>query len=285
MPPTGNDDGSPVDPPPSVSRPTLVRGGPPRPPQADLAAGAALVPVRRVRKAYEQVADQLRALIVGGQIGLGERLPNEATLASQFGVSRSTVREALRTLSAQRLIVTAKGAGGGTYVSSPSLDFISEFLQANMNLLAEMEHISLEELLEAREHIEVYAARLAARRRTDDQLERLRNAVPDVRAELVNQERFGLNISFHSILMEVCGNSLLYISALPIFSVLQTNIVRGELTEKWHKDVSRQHDDIAEAIAAADEDAAGELMREHLAFLRPQYERIWRHALRSSRDV
>lgn len=244
---------------------------------------ATLASVRRVRKAYEQVADQLRALIVNGELAVGERLPNETTLAKEFGVSRATVREALRILSAQRLILTAKGAGGGTYVSSPGLDFISEFLQANINLLTEMHRISLEELLEAREHLEVFATRLAAQRHSEEELRRLRESVPSVNEAMGKQERFGFNINFHSIMMEVSGNGLLYVSALPLFSVLQTNLARGELTEKWHEDVSRQHAEIADAIEAADADAAEDLMRQHLRFLRPSYERIWRHAVAPDR--
>jgi DNA-binding FadR family transcriptional regulator len=243
----------------------------------------ALASMRRVRKAYEQVADQLRALIVGGQLAVGDRLPNETVLAKEFGVSRATVREALRILSAQRLILTTKGAGGGTYVANPGLDFVSEFLQANINLLTEMHHISLEELLEAREHLEVYAARLAAARRNDDDLERLRESVPSVHEAMGKQERFGFNINFHSILMEISGNGLLYVSALPLFSVLQTNLARGELTNKWHRDVSRHHAEIADAIEAGDGDAAGTLMRDHLVFLRPSYEQVWRHAIHNER--
>jgi len=67
------------------------------------------VAVRRVLKAYEQIAEQLRDLILGGRLSPGERLPTEAMLAKQFGVSRATVRESLRVLTAQNLIRTAKG--------------------------------------------------------------------------------------------------------------------------------------------------------------------------------
>ena len=66
-----------------------------------------------MRKAYEQVADQLRELIVTGELAPGERLPTETVLAREFGVSRATVREALRLLAAQGLIRTAKGAAAG----------------------------------------------------------------------------------------------------------------------------------------------------------------------------
>ena len=72
------------------------------------------VPIARVRKAYEQVADQIRELIMTGAISPGQRLPNEAALTAQFGVSRATVREALRVLAAQNLIRTSKGSTGGS---------------------------------------------------------------------------------------------------------------------------------------------------------------------------
>ena len=124
------------------------------------------MPVRRVRKAYEQVADQLRELIMTGELAPGERLPNEALLAREFGVSRATVREALRVLAAQNLLRTAKGAGGGSYVTLPTVDHISEFLRSNINLLTESRDVTLDELIEARELLEVPAARLAAARRS-----------------------------------------------------------------------------------------------------------------------
>ena len=69
-------------------------------------------PVQRVRKAYEQVHEQLRDLIMKGDLARGQRLPNEATLAREFGVSRGTVREALRVLAAENLIRTRRAPAG-----------------------------------------------------------------------------------------------------------------------------------------------------------------------------
>src|SRR5207237_1140633 len=81
--------------------------------------------------------------------------------------SRATVREALRLLAAQSLIRTAKGATGGSYVTVPSADHLSESLRSGIGLLADTKDVSLEELLEARELLEVPAARLAAARRRE----------------------------------------------------------------------------------------------------------------------
>src|SRR5688572_33053023 len=120
-----------------------------------------VMPVRRVRKAYEQVNDQLRELIVSGELPPGARLPNEAVLAREFGVSRATVREALRILTAQNLIRTTKGAGVGSYVTLPTVDHISEFLRGDLNLPSESVHATLEAILAMRALIALSTARLA----------------------------------------------------------------------------------------------------------------------------
>ena len=153
------------------------------PPADDRARAApwgspAATPVRRVRKAYEQVADQLRELIVRGELHPGDRLPVESALARDFGVSRATVREALRLLAAQSLVRTEKGATGGSYVTLPTAATISSLVHANVGLLAETRSVTLQELLEARELVEVPAVRLAAARRDADDLDRLRGTVP-----------------------------------------------------------------------------------------------------------
>ena len=239
------------------------------------------VSVQRVRKAYEQVADQLRELIVTGELGPGDRLPNEAVLAREFGASRATVREALRVLAAQSLIRTAKGAGGGSYVTLPTIDHISTFVHANVNLLTDSETVSLWELLEARELLEVPAARLAAKRRSELDLERLRATVPTEHLKLGTQEEFSYNKEFHSIVIEACGNTLLTISAQPIYSVLQTHLARSSLGRQFHRAIHDQHRLIIEAVQAGDSDAAGAEMHDHLEFLKPYYEKIWRQQVRS----
>ena len=117
---------------------------------------AAPTPVRPIMRAYEQVAAQLRELIATGHFAPGERLANEAILAREFGVSRPTIREALRLLAAQGLIRTAPGRGGGSYVTIPSIDHVSEFLRANLNLLSDVgDGISIDEYFEARLLLEV----------------------------------------------------------------------------------------------------------------------------------
>ena len=234
------------------------------------------VPVRRVRKAYEQVADQLRELIMAGELAQGERLPNEALLAREFGVSRATLREALRVLAAQNLIRTAKGAGGGSYVTLPSVDHISAFLSSNINLLTGNRDLTLDELVEARMLLEIPAARLAAERRREEDLERLRSSIPLDAVRIDTREEFVQNAEFHTTIIECCGNTLLYIAAQPVFSTLSTHLARSTLGKSYYRAIHRHHESILEAVAAGDADAAASEMQSHLEYLVPYYEKAWR---------
>jgi DNA-binding FadR family transcriptional regulator len=236
------------------------------------------VPVRRVRKAYEQVADQLRELIMSGEIAPAQRLPNEAALAAQFGVSRPTIREALRELSAMSLIRTTRGANGGSFVTVPSAANISEFLRANISLLSQSEHVSLDDLLEARELLEVPAARLAAQRRTEGDLDKLRAAIPGRSPDLGTADQFIYNKDFHTALVLASRNTLLSICAQPVFSVLQTNLKRSSLGRRFHRRVAEDHRALLASMEARDADAAADQMHEHLGFLRSMYEKAWRHS-------
>jgi len=259
---------------PAPAGATETRRGPPL--SALEPAPGAGVAVRRVRKAYEQVADQLRELIMTGELAPGERLPNEALLAREFGVSRATIREALRVLAAQNLLRTAKGAGGGSYVTVPSVRNISDFLRSNINLLTGNRDVTLEELIEARILLEVPAARLAAARRSEKDIERLRASIPADSPRVDTREEFLHNAEFHTTLIECSRNTLLYIAAQPVFSALQTHLARSQLGRRFHVEIHRHHHRILAAIDAGDAGTAGAEMQAHLEFLVPFYEKAWR---------
>src|SRR3954469_447354 len=90
------------------------------------------LPIGKVKPAYVQVSEQLRDLIVSGWLHEGERLPSEDALAGQFGASRSTVREALRLLSSERLVTTVRGVNGGTFVTPPTMAGVGDYLQSSL---------------------------------------------------------------------------------------------------------------------------------------------------------
>ena len=232
----------------------------------------------RSTKVYEGVARELRAMILRGELAPGERLPRESDMAEQFGVSRASVREALRLCAGQDLIHTAEGATGGSFVARPSSGRISDSLRSNLDLLMEAQEITLDELLEMRLVLEVPAARFAAQRRTDDEVQRLERSSPLELLELSATDQLHHNEEFHSILIEASGNAMLSIAARPIFAVIQRNMRRSALDQAFHRAINEHHRRIAAAVAARDPRAAEREMRAHLEFLRPFYQRAWRDA-------
>lgn len=243
-----------------------------------------LPPVRRVRKAYEQVHDQLQDLILSGALPQGHRLPTEAQLATRFGVSRATVREALRLLAAGGLVRTAKGTGGGTFVTLPTLDHVQELLQRSYGLLSLTEDVTLQEFLEARALLETFAVRRVAERHTDEQIEALRATLVPEGSPLGPEEQYLHNREFHTVLVDACGNALLRISAQPIFFVLHTHLTRSELSAEFPRKVCADHATILEAIAAGDPDLAEQRMRRHLDGLAEVYAGIWRSGRQGADD-
>lgn len=234
-------------------------------------------PVQPVRKAYEQVYDQLRELILDGRLKRGERLPNELVLARDFRVSRGTVREALRVLTSEGLVRTAKGAGGGTFVTRPTADHISELLEANIGLLGEAQEISPLDFIEVRELLEVFAASRAARRHTPADLERLRALIMPEPSRLSIEHQFHNNSTFHSALLGAAHNELLSIAAEPVFSILRGRLRRTRFPAHMPTEVNHDHETILAAIVAGDADGAAQAMREHMGYLRGVYQRagVW----------
>lgn len=226
--------------------------------------------VRPVRRAFQQVADQLREAILGGALVAGDRLPTESELCERFGVSRSTVREALRTLASEGLVTTSRGAGGGTFVALPRADNVVEFLTGTFSLMAGSREVSVLELLEARELLEVPAARQAAAGGDDAAVARVRSAVPSQ----VGSGSFDSNHAFHEAVLTAAPNRLLRVMAQPLFATLQTRFLRDRATPRFWQEVLDDHRRIAAAIGDGDGEGAAAAMTAHLQHLRPTYEDI-----------
>jgi GntR family transcriptional repressor for pyruvate dehydrogenase complex len=227
--------------------------------------------VRRIAPAYEQVAGQLRQLIVQGELGAGERLPAEQELTQMFGVSRSTVREALRALSSEHLITTVRGVKGGSFVAHPDIRHMADYLQASLGLLTGGDQMSVADLLEARELLEVPAARLAAERRTDAQLAEMQALAGGDHAHLV---AFPESRDFHVCIIEAAGNALLEVIARPIFTVLAARFYRPDAELSDWEFITHDHAELLAAIEDRDGARAAEAMRTHLDRAKGQYDLI-----------
>lgn len=231
--------------------------------------------VQRLRPAYRQVADELRAQIITGVLAAGARLPNEIELSKAFGVSRSTVREALRVLASQHLVETLRGVQGGSFVSSPDPARVVEDVGGALGILVMTPQLQLDDLLEARLLLEPAAARLAAQRADAETVEAVREAANAPR-DPRDPSGFGPHLDFHTTILMATGNLMFTMMGQPVGDVLRTRMQRaGVERSEWDR-VDECHRTIAEHIADRDADAAEQAMREHLTDLRPLYERAGR---------
>ena len=221
-----------------------------------------------VRKlAYTEIADRLRTAILSGELPSGYRLPTEAVLGERFGVGRSTIREALRLLTSQGLITTSRGLGGGSSVAQLNHGDVARMLGVGIQMLAQSEGCSIPEMFEARELLEITAARLAALRRSPAHLELLRKAVPVDFETMPNRELFLLNKAFHYGVLDATGNRLLHVLAEPVFGIVEGWYQPADMASSFWDAVMSDHRNILKAIHSRDADAAGEQMRRHLGNL------------------
>ncbi len=216
------------------------------------------------RPAYERVADSLLDDLRSGALKPGDQLENEAKLGERFDVSRSTVREALRALSSQNLVVTSRGASGGTFMAEPDASSVSDNFSAGLHFLSMGTELSVAHLLEARELMEVPAIRLAAARRSPEQLAELH--------ETINHPEIGEgSFRFHTLLLEAAANPLLLVMTRPVFEVLRNRFLRDQAPPDFWCSVEHDHRDIFAAVEAGDPEAAAAEMTLHLRKLRKTY--------------
>ncbi|QKW36778.1 FadR family transcriptional regulator [Actinomadura sp. NAK00032] len=231
--------------------------------------------------AYAGIAARLRDRIIAGEFRPGDRLPIEPELSAEHGVSRSTVREALRLLASQNLITTTRGVAGGSFVAYPQPDQITEYLATSLNLLTLDTQITVDQLLEIREMLEVPAAGLAAVRGTDEGRGELRGSLFDPSA-LDPAEIFAPNRHFHTVLLKMAGNPFLEVVTQPVFRVLNERFLRENAPTRFWYGVDHDHRAILDRIEAADEAGAREACHAHLENLRETYTTIDRTRLADS---
>src|SRR3990170_3748524 len=218
--------------------------------------------VTPIRPAYEQVANQLRARILDGSMKPGEQLPIEGQLSASFGVSRTTIREALRTLSSQDLVYTVRGVNGGTFVAPVDAKGFVDNMESRLGLMASNDVITAEELIEVRALIEVPSARLAAVRRTQDDLDALRLAAHDNETSGTREQRGQHSRDFHMSVVRAAHNVLLSSIAAPIFSVWRQ--LGLSATDGW-SEIDHDHFEVLECIERGDAEGAARATELHLA--------------------
>ncbi|MGC9398070.1 MAG: FadR/GntR family transcriptional regulator [Anaerolineae bacterium] len=210
----------------------------------------------------EKIAKRIIALINTGKLKPGDKLPSERELMEQLHVSRSPIREALRSLSLIGLLETRPG--DGTYISQHLTPALVN--QIDWSMLIEKEDIL--EWLEVREPLEIQAAGLAAERATPEEIKHLEqmlslyyNGIDDLE-RLVERE-----IRFHKAVVDMADNEILS-ELMEIFYGFYHRYVQQHRFYFTVKPREQGHQGIVQAIKAGDPDAAREAMRTHLSVSR-----------------
>lgn len=204
-----------------------------------------------------QIATAIRDAIIDGRLVVEERLPSEAELADRFGVSRSTVREALKRLAAQNLIRSERGSSGGAFVNRLTWDEARDSLVTTMRLLIGMNNIAFEEAIEARFTLEAACLGLAAARRTDAQLAALQDEIARQRSAALSDEDFcASDVTFHQVISDATGNPVLAFQMAGAVEAMQPlmNMLVYRLRDRQR--IADLHAAIADALSERDADAA-----------------------------
>jgi DNA-binding FadR family transcriptional regulator len=223
----------------------------------------------RAPASYELVVDQIRRAIQIGRFLAGEKLPSERELADQLGVSRTTVREAMRVLQGEGMIETRRGRSGGAIVTAP------ESTPAERRRVVRQRLAELENVFDYRLAIEPAAARLAAERRTKVDISRLHETLTTLRAvaAAANGEGvspvsrfFATDAEFHDRIAQAARNPLL-VQAVSDARAAMFLPVGGVFTA-LHPDANRGHEEIYATIESGDADGAQRAMTEHIELTR-----------------
>jgi GntR family transcriptional repressor for pyruvate dehydrogenase complex len=209
----------------------------------------------------EEVVTQMREMIHRGELRPGDRLPPERDLAKLLGVSRPTLRAAIRSLAAVGVLQSKQGAGTFVVESDgpPALD------SAPLRMMASLHGFKTSEMFEARRSLEMAIAALSAERATAEQMATMAEEIAGMFASLDDPEQFLVHdMRFHQMVAASSGNriltALMNMVATVLFDVRRKTVNRA----RDLKESAEMHRHIYRAIRDRDPDAARNAMRDHL---------------------
>jgi GntR family transcriptional regulator, transcriptional repressor for pyruvate dehydrogenase complex len=224
---------------------------------------------RPIRGASEQVAVEIQHHIQEEGLGPGDFLGREEDLAAEFGVSRPTLREALKLLASGNLIRASKGPGGGIFVARTAEQGISRSLSDAIAMMLETGSVTLDELLDARLLLEVPLAGLAAYQPDESTVERLREVVEkEAAADSEDTEtHVATDTEIHRTLAAAAGNRMVQALTDWIFDVVQPLLIEVLQPAVVRSAVAEQHQALLAAVEKGDPARAERAMKDHLLYL------------------
>lgn len=220
----------------------------------------------------KQISETIRLAILDGELQVDERLPTEQELAARFGVSRPTIREALKRLAAQNLIRSRRGPSGGTFVTRPDALEAQNSLTNITALMTSMGEFNLSDIAEARRELEGVCIKLAAERCSKKHLDVMRTEITiQENPSLSDQDFCASDVRFHRALVDASSNAMLQFIMSSVIEAAQP-IVNLIVFPFWDKEKTiAQHKQILASIEAGDAEAAFRAIGEQMDDLQIRY--------------
>ncbi len=228
--------------------------------------------VERAPKAGELAAAHLRRQIVTGELREGEALPSEAALMERFGISRPTLREALRILESEHIITIKRGSRGGAHVLVPDVGAAGRYAGA----LLQYHRTTLADLYEARAQLEAAGAEMLARKRSAADLQKLENALAEGEALVSDPLAYAEKheLQFHRLVMALVGNQtmkVLHDMLLSIIELHNQSFLRAHPPDENSVAVVRiaqnAHAKMVELLRQRAADKAGTFWQQHVTLV------------------
>ncbi|HEV7708576.1 MAG TPA: FadR/GntR family transcriptional regulator [Asanoa sp.] len=215
-----------------------------------------------LNRVSQVIVDQIKLLLRQGRLTPGDRLPSERDLCERFGVSRVTVREALRVLEANGLVDIRVGARGGAFVTSPTSRQIGEGLADLLNLSP----LTAADVTEARQVFELGIIPLLVERATDEDIAALREMVAVHKAALERGEYdMSMSADFHARVAACTHNPAIEMLVQSFHGPLLMSLVEAKVTAPLMGQRGvQEHAAFIDAIADRDADRAIAIMTKHL---------------------
>ena len=222
--------------------------------------------VAKSTKVFQNVVDQIQEAILDGRLEIGQSLPSERELKEMFGISRGTLREALRVLEQKGLIEIRLGVGGGSIVKPLDTDQVAE----SLGLLIRSQQVSLGHLAQFREDVEGIVAARAAAQRDPDHIARLKSLLEQAGnclAEGVEgrDEFIEIDKQIHMTMAEITANPIYIFVLHSIHENIHRYYDRFLSMETPELEENYQFlSDVVAAIETGDGNLASELVQDHV---------------------
>ena len=220
------------------------------------------------QRLHESIVQRFHRLIQQGTLKHGAKLPAERVLAEQLKVGRSSVREAIRTLELQGLVVSKHGSG--TFINTQNLDAVATLMTSDLSAGLDMGETQLRDIFEVRHLLEPQLAALAAQRATPEDVERLAGILDEQQRQIIEGETgVDADTEFHFALATATHNIALVKVVSAVEDVLQQSRDQSLQQPGRPERSLASHRQILEMIRAGDYLGAREAMEHHLTAVEP----------------